>query len=55
MHRADASARVSVRSDARICRYCGLVELAQRMVRLTDGEYEYACLGCAAAARGPAP
>lgn len=39
---------MSVRSDARICRYCGLVGLAARMVRLKGGEYDYACLGCAA-------
>lgn len=43
---------MSVRSDARVCRYCGLVELAQRMVRLKGGEYEYACLGCAKESRG---
>lgn len=42
---------MSVRSDSAVCRYCGLVALAANMVRLTEeGEYAYACLGCAAQA-----
>ena len=42
---------MSVRSDAAVCKRCGLVELASKMVRVEDGEYVYACQGCAAAQR----
>jgi hypothetical protein len=39
---------MSVRSDARVCRHCGMVDLVARMVKLNaEGEYEYACQGCA--------
>lgn len=43
---------MSVRSDSAVCRYCGLVELASKMVRLEGEEYAYACVGCAVAMRG---
>lgn len=42
---------MSVRSDARVCRYCGSVDLMARMVRLVGDEYRYACQGCAAKER----
>ena len=40
---------MSVRSDARICKHCGLVELASKMVKLVGDDYVYACQGCAVA------
>lgn len=43
---------MSFRSDAAICKYCGLVELASKMVRIEDGDYVYTCQGCAVEARG---
>lgn len=43
---------MSVRSDAAVCKYCGLVDLALKMVRLEGEEYVYACQGCAVAQRG---
>lgn len=48
------SVRVSVRSDAGVCKYCGRVDLASRMVRVEESEhgYVYACEDCAAKARG---
>lgn len=45
---------MSVRSDAAVCKFCGLVDLASKMVRLEAGEYVYACEACAMPARGPA-
>ncbi|HET6403108.1 MAG TPA: hypothetical protein VFH78_00550 [Candidatus Thermoplasmatota archaeon] len=44
---------MSFRSDAAICRYCGLVELAARMVRIEDGDYVYTCQPCAVGQRVP--
>lgn len=38
---------MSVRSDSAVCKYCGLVDLASKMVRLEGEEYVYACQGCA--------
>lgn len=43
---------MSVRSDSAVCKYCGLIELVSKMVRIEEGEYVYACLGCAVLARG---
>lgn len=42
---------MSVRSDSAICKACGLIDLAARMVRLEGDEYVYACQGCAVAMR----
>lgn len=38
---------MSVRSDSAVCRSCGLIELASKMVRLEGDEYVYACPSCA--------
>ncbi|MGQ0535645.1 MAG: hypothetical protein ACT4PT_06200 [Methanobacteriota archaeon] len=43
----------SLRPETAPCKHCGNVFLVASMVRLgKEGEYEYACMGCAR--KGPA-